>query len=259
MIFAMADIHGCLEIFKSRVEQLTPYLQKGDKLLLLGDFIDRGPDSCGCLQLAKSLQDTYGEEQVIAVKGNHEVWFLDFIKGVGDEWLAEDEDFRTSRTFLSQEQYEKMISINSRLIRLAYVKKTIRTSHKELMRWTNKLPLYYETPTQIFTHAGVEEEIPEEEMEYCTLGTSDYIFTGKYPPSIGKFYKDIIAGHVAASKVARDSSFKGIYFDGYSHFYIDGTVNKNKRLLCLAYDEDEKNYYDFGEDGSMKLLRRKEI
>lgn len=256
MIFAMADIHGCLEIFQKRVEQLTPYLEKGDKLLLLGDFIDRGPDSCACLELAKKLQDKYGSSQVIVTKGNHEVWFLDFLNGEGDEWLAEDENFLTSRTFLSSEQFEEMQAKFDREDRLDYIKRTIRTFKRDLIKWTNSLPLYYETSTQIFAHAGVDEDIPEEELDYCTLGTGDYIFTGKFPPTTGKFYKDVIAGHVAASKVARDRSLKGIYFDGYSHFYIDGTVNKNKRLLCLAYDEIECKYYDFNEDGSMKLLKK---
>ena len=257
MIFAMSDFHGCISAFEKRVEQLRTYLDKGDKLLLLGDFIDRGPDSCGCLMLAKSLQDEYGKKQVVATKGNHEVWFLDFLKGIGDEWLAEDANFGTSKTFLSQEQYEKLVTITSRDERLDFIKKNIRMAHRELLAWVSKLPLYYETSTQIFTHAGVDEDIPEDEMDYCTLGTADYIFTGKYPPSKGKFYKDVIAGHVAASHIAKDPYFKGVYFDGYSHFYIDGTVNKNKRLLCLAYDEKEGKYYDFLEDGSFKLIRRK--
>ena len=257
MIFAMSDFHGCFSAFEKRVEQLRPYLDKGDKVLLLGDFIDRGPDSCGCLMLAKSLQDEYGKKQVVATKGNHEVWFLDFLKGIGDEWLAEDTNFGTSKTFLSQEQYEELVTITSRNERLDFIKKSIRTTHRELLVWVSKLPLYYETSTQIFTHAGVDEDIPEEEMDYCTLGTADYIFTGKYPPTKGKFYKDIIAGHVAASHIAKDPYFKGVYFDGYSHFYIDGTVNKNKRLLCLAYDEKDGKYYDFLEDGSFKLIRRK--
>lgn len=255
MIFAMADFHGCLIPFRRRVEQLTPHLDKGDKLLLLGDFIDRGPDSCGCLELAKSLQDQYGAAQVIATKGNHEVWFLDFLKGVGDEWLAEDDKFCTSKTFLSSEEFEELRRIDSREERVDYVKDTINKSKKELIQWTNNLPLYYETPTQIFTHAGVDEDIPKEEIDFCTLGTPDYVFTGKYPPSRGKFYKDIIAGHVAASKVARNKEHKGVYFDGYSHFYIDGTAIKNKRLLCLAYDESACKYYDFHEDGSMTLLK----
>lgn len=255
MIFAMSDIHGCIEKFAERIEQLRPFLEKGDKLILLGDFIDRGPASFECLVLAKELEDKYGKDQVIVIKGNHEVWFMDFINNLGDDWLAEDYKFTTSKTFLSNKQYEHMSTISSRLERLDFLKKAIRDNHKKLMSWVSDLRLFYETPTQIFVHAGVDEDIPEEEIEYCTLCTGDYTFTGKYPPAKGKFYKDIIAGHVATSRVAGDRAYKGIYFDGNSHFYIDGTVNKNKLLLCLAYDEVKNEYFEFGIDGKMKKLK----
>lgn len=255
MIFAISDIHGAYDLFKERVEQLEPYLENGDKLILLGDYIDRGYDSCGCLRLAKELQDKYGKEQVIALKGNHEVWFLDFLISQGNDWLAEDERFCTSKTFLTDDEYEGLKLLGNREQILDYIRSTIKKSHRELLQWTSNLPLYYENATQIFVHAGVDEDIPEEEIEYCTLATGDYIFTGKYPPTKGKFYKDIIAGHVAASKVAKDNSLQGIYFDGFSHFYIDGSANKNRRLLCLGYDEETGCYYDFGLDGSKKILK----
>ena len=60
--------------------------------------------------------------------------------------------------------------------------------------------------------------------------------------------------YIAASFVTRDRELKGIYFDGYSHFFIDGSVEKNKRLLCLVYDEKNKMYYEFNEDGSFVRL-----
>lgn len=54
--------------------------------------------------------------------------------------------------------------------------------------------------------------------------------------------------------VADDRNFKGIYWDGASHFYIDGSITRTKKLLCLAYDEDEKKYYEFMEDGTFKKI-----
>lgn len=255
MIFAMSDIHGNLKAFRKRVVQLESYLKKGDKLLLLGDLIDRGPDSFGCLKLAKELQDNYGKDQVVVTKGNHEVWFLDFLTDFGNDWLEEDKGYETSKTFLSKEKYDILLAISSRNERWDYIRNAIKSEHKEFLEWMEELPLYYETPTQIFTHAGVDEDIPVEEMDYCTIATPDYIFTGKYPPATGKFPKDIIAGHVAASQVAHDTGHQGVYFDGYSHYYIDGSVNKTNVLVCLAYDEDDKKYYELMEDGSMKPIR----
>lgn len=128
-------------------------------------------------------------------------------------------------------------------------------NHRELVLWMKNLRLFYETKTQIFVHAGVDEEIPDDEIEWCTLGTPDDVMTGKYPPTVGYFYKDIIAGHVATSLLANDKSFDGIFFDGASHFYIDGSAAKFKRVLCLVYDENAKKYYQLEENGALKKLK----
>ncbi len=256
MIYAMADIHGQYDLFKKRVEQIRERLSDSDsKLILLGDYIDRGNKSYECLNFAYDLENKYGKDKVIVLKGNHEVWFEEFLFLGEDVWLAEDKDFFTSKTFLSKLQLTELEDLSNRETRIEYVKKCIKENHKELLSWMRKLRLFYETPTQIFVHAGVDEEIPEEESQWCTIGTADYIMTGKYPPSVGHFYKDIIAGHVAASWLAGNKGFRDIFFDGESHYYIDGTASKFKRILCLAYDEKSKKYYQLEEDGSFKDIR----
>ncbi len=255
MIFAMSDMHGQYDLFLKRVEQIRPMLAENNKLILLGDFIDRGNKSYECLKLAYDLEKEFGRDKVIVLKGNHEVWFEEFLFLNEDVWLAEDKDFFTSGTFLTKEQFKELDYLPDVESRIDYVKKTIKSEHKELLSWMRKLRLYYETDTQIFVHAGVYEEITEEEAEWCTIGTPDYVLTGKLPPSTGPFYKDIIAGHVAASFLAGDLSFSGIFFDGESHYYIDGSAVNSGRLLCLAYDESEKKYYQLEEDGSLKAIK----
>lgn len=259
MIYAMSDIHGQYELFERRINQIRPFLSDGNsKLILLGDYIDRGNQSYKCLKLAYDLEQEYGTDRVIVLKGNHELWFEEFLFLNEDIWLEEDKDFFTSGTFLSQEQFEKLDVLPNREARIEYTKECIKKDHSELIHWMRNLRLFYETETQIFVHAGVDEDISEEELAWCTLATPEYILTGKYPPTTGFFYKDIIAGHVAASLLARDKGFDGIYFDGQSHFYIDGTAAKFKRILCLAYDEKTQKYYDLKEDGRVReLIRRK--
>lgn len=257
MIFAISDVHGNLKAMKKCIKQINPYLEKGNsKLIMLGDYIDRGRESYDCLQLAFDLQQKYGGDKIIVLKGNHEAWFTEFLNGNGDDWLTEDEGYRTTRTFLSEEQMDELDKISNREDRLAFMMETIKNNHLELLAWVNHLPLYYETDSQIFVHAGVDEDIPEEEVEWCTLCTGEWTMLGKYPPTKGKFYKDIIAGHVAAKRVAGYKDFEGIYFDGESHFYIDGSGGDRTSLLCLAYDEEEKTYYDYKPDGSLKVLKR---
>jgi len=51
MIFALSDIHGHMELMDERINQIRPYIREGhNKLILLGDYIDRGKNSFRCLK-----------------------------------------------------------------------------------------------------------------------------------------------------------------------------------------------------------------
>ncbi|WP_455190574.1 metallophosphoesterase [Eubacterium ramulus] len=57
MLFAISDIHGCYEVMEKRINLIKPLLNNPNtKLLLLGDYIDRGRKSCQCLQMAYNLE-----------------------------------------------------------------------------------------------------------------------------------------------------------------------------------------------------------
>ena len=64
MIYAMSDIHGQYNLFVKRIEQIKPLLEDDNKLILLGDFIDRGNKSFECLKLAFDLEQEFGKEKV---------------------------------------------------------------------------------------------------------------------------------------------------------------------------------------------------
>jgi serine/threonine protein phosphatase 1 len=118
------------------------------------------------------------------------------------------------------------------------IKEVIISNHKELIQWLNRLPLYYETETQIFVHAGIDEEAGE----YWKYGTSDEYFVSKYLATFGKFYKDIIAGHISTSSIVNDKKFYGVFWDKHSHFYLDGNVKNSYDIPMLVYETDEKKY-----------------
>ena len=66
---AVGDIHGCVKTFRLLVRdelRLTP----NDHLILLGDVIDRGPDSKGVIDEIIALRDLGIRVQVL--QGNHE-------------------------------------------------------------------------------------------------------------------------------------------------------------------------------------------
>lgn len=70
----VGDIHGCVLTFQTLVSEVLK-LKKEDQLFLLGDYIDRGPDSGGVIDFILELK---GQGfQVFPLKGNHEDMFLD--------------------------------------------------------------------------------------------------------------------------------------------------------------------------------------
>ena len=149
--------------------------------------------------------------------------------------------FLTTDSFLTEEQsadLRKKLVTNDSFEICDFIIDTINENHKELINWLKNLPLYYETDTQIFVHAGVDEEAGD----LWKWGTPDYVFLGKYPMTFGKFYKDIIAGHISTETISGKKGYNKICFDGESHYFIDGGVLKTKTVQVLCYDEEEKKY-----------------
>jgi serine/threonine protein phosphatase 1 len=71
--FAIPDIHGFSQTFQALVyEQIK--LQPEDQLFLLGDYIDRGPDSVGVIDIILEWQEA--DFQVYTIRGNHDDGFL---------------------------------------------------------------------------------------------------------------------------------------------------------------------------------------
>lgn len=63
-IFAIGDIHGHFATFRALMHRLQ--LTKEDRVVCLGDMIDRGPDSAGLIQMLRT------DERIVCIKGNHE-------------------------------------------------------------------------------------------------------------------------------------------------------------------------------------------
>jgi serine/threonine protein phosphatase 1 len=72
--FAISDIHGCKETFRVMLEKQLK-VTANDELYLLGDFVDRGPDSKGVLDYVIQLREA--GYNIHCVKGNHEQMMMD--------------------------------------------------------------------------------------------------------------------------------------------------------------------------------------
>ena len=73
-IFAIGDIHGCSKTFKRLLLEKIQ-VRKSDKVYCVGDYIDRGPDSKGVIDLIISLRKS--GYNIHSLRGNHEQLMMD--------------------------------------------------------------------------------------------------------------------------------------------------------------------------------------
>ncbi|HVU36024.1 MAG TPA: metallophosphoesterase [Opitutaceae bacterium] len=84
-LIAIGDIHGCYAEFADLLARLAP--ARDDQLVLLGDLVNRGPDSGRVIDLAR-------EARAIALLGNHELRLLRYRK-TADKKLLKEGDLDT--------------------------------------------------------------------------------------------------------------------------------------------------------------------
>lgn len=133
--FAIGDIHGCNKTFKKLLLEVLK-LTRQDELVLLGDYIDRGPDSLGVIQTILKLQNA--GYTIHCLRGNHEQMMMDSATDVTAyfQWL-----------FNGGEQT------------LASYNKTRFQDFPEVYRdFFNSTKLYLELDKCILVHAGLNFE-----------------------------------------------------------------------------------------------------
>src|SRR5881628_2129416 len=96
---AIGDIHGNLLALNDLLSLITTDLGTEDTVVFLGDYIDRGPDSKGCIQRILDFQLSV-KARVVALLGNHEEWLLrtyeDYTR---HSWILGMEAFETIRSY----------------------------------------------------------------------------------------------------------------------------------------------------------------
>jgi serine/threonine protein phosphatase 1 len=72
--YCFPDIHGCSGLLRDALSFVYSHNPEGGKIIFLGDYIDRGPDNYGVLQIVMNPPEGW---EFVTLLGNHEAMLVD--------------------------------------------------------------------------------------------------------------------------------------------------------------------------------------
>lgn len=204
-LFVVSDIHGHIKQF----EEILTHWNVEDTLVVLGDLIDRGPDSLKVIEKVIELKQTYGE-QVVFLKGNHEDMLLNFLNNP----LEKQERYyinggkETMGNFLAQ--------LPSDMAEASYAEQAeaVKRHFHSQLEFLEAAPVYQIIGNVLFTHAGFNSEF--ETLEESTM--RDFIWIRKHYLQENKTPYVNVFGHTPLS---------------YIHESNDVLISEDKRYIAI--------------------------
>jgi len=178
-LIGIGDIHGCYELLLDLVERSIMFDPDEDRLVFLGDYLDRGANSKEVVDYVSGLKKHY-PGQIVLLKGNHEDLALRAMLCIGDE-----EACTHARMLWYLNGGEA--TVNSF--------RGIEKARQTLIPFIGSLELYHETEEHIFVHAGIPYgKSPETASSDEILWDRSYSYSGR---------KTLIVGHSPKSEIER--------------------------------------------------------
>ena len=216
--YVLSDVHGMANKLKCMLDKIS--FSKDDKLYILGDIFDRGPNPLGVLDIVLKNRN------IELLMGNHEKFFLDyFINNDKRLWL-----YNGGATTLFQ---------------IEEMKKKNKDFEKQLYDYISSLKtLVVLDEDFILTHAAIY--LPKNYNDYdinqiVDMQTSDYNLWSRDNILKERKYKNykIIVGHTPVQTIVKDMT-KILVLN--NTFYIDCGAVFGGKLACLRLD-DMKRFY----------------
>ena len=229
MIYAVSDIHGCLQKYKNLLEKI--HLKPDDKLYVLGDVADRGEDGM------KIFLDMMARKNVVFIRGNHDesAWLiLSKVLGRNGEiilpqatdaltaWL-EDGGLPTLNQFfleLTEEQRENVLN---------YIEKGL-----------NYACLTVNGKKYLLAHSIPEIEDFEAQGGMDGLDAMDFTFNETDYDLCYDENVIMVSGHTPTQLI--DRKYKGKIWKGNNHVAIDCGAVFGHPLGCVCLDTGEEYY-----------------
>lgn len=213
-VFVVGDVHGCFREFIALLNKLD-YSEQTHRLILVGDAINRGPES---LKMLKWVQ----KHQVEMVRGNHEQAFIHEVR--------------------------ERLPLNPIFAKL---KKEMKKDLKFWLEWLEALPFYIEEKDFLVVHAGL---VPGEHPQYSDprllMNIRTWDGEGKdmkseiHPAwhSLYKGKKTVIYGHWANQGLNLRSNSIGLDTGCVYGHKLSGVLLPERKIFQVPA---LKNYYSF--------------
>jgi serine/threonine protein phosphatase 1 len=228
-LYAIGDVHGRLDLLEIMHRHIAEELASDPpadwRIVHLGDYVDRGPDSKGVLDFLIAARAR--DPRNVMLAGNHDAGFVDFMENPDPNGL-----------FMTFGGIETALSYGVSLQRRGLFKSAERAvqeghaalldampaSHLDCLR---ALPRSFGAGDFFFCHAGIRPGIPlADQLEHDLIW-----IRGEFHANAGLYAKVIVHGHTPVAEVDvranRINLDTGAYNTGkLSALVVDG-VSKN--------------------------------
>ncbi|MEZ4600764.1 MAG: metallophosphoesterase family protein [Syntrophotaleaceae bacterium] len=242
-LLAIGDIHGSSEKLETLIGKIDP--RRDDQLVFLGDYIDRGPNSCEVIEFLVNFQENF--PKTVCLRGNHEWLMLDALWEAGIDtgtpllnscsslwhretaWMPTSEDknillWLHNHGYATLKSYGIFLKRDHKGLRLDDYRRAFEPIPAKHIEFLASTQLCYEKGDFLFVHAGVnaskslEEQDPyhllwsrEGFWQYCA-GWNRCVVHGHTPvssPQISKFEIALDTGAVAGGELTACDVYTG--------------------------------------------------
>ena len=204
VVYAVGDIHGAYEELVSlegKIAVDAASFQGPKLLILLGDFVDRGPDSARVI--AHLLRPPPPGFQRICLAGNHELCMSDYLDGIVplEQWLALGGIETLYSYGLDPVHLARLYSSRGEID--DYIRNSIPLPHRLFLQG---LPTMAYSERVVFVHAGIRPGIPLDEQDDTDLTTirSDFL------DNAAKLDRLVVHGHTRSIRPSAEGRRFGI-------------------------------------------------
>ncbi len=225
-VYAIGDIHGRLDLFAALVEAIEADDAAAGlaetTVILLGDLVDRGPESAGVIGLAHAWQ---GAREVRILAGNHEEMFL-------ESFASTD----VLRHFLRHGGRETLLSfgIEFDVMRAASLEELqvlmAEAVPEETRAFIAGFDDWIEIGDYLFVHAGINPSLPFDAQDLGSLRWIREPFLSHSAP----LARIVVHGHTITEDIEERGHRIGIDTGAYS----------SGRLTALVLEGCERRYLE---------------